>query len=52
MMLKLWFKKEILFLKLNLVVKILELACITIKDPGLYQISDKEETETTQQEKQ
>jgi hypothetical protein len=36
----------------NLVVKILELAGITIKDPGLYQISDKEETETTQQEKQ
>ena len=28
------------------------LAGITIKDPGLYQISDKEETETTQQEKQ
>ena len=36
----------------NLVIKILELAGITIKDPGLYQISDKEETETTQQEKQ
>jgi len=36
----------------NLVVKILELAGITIKDPGLYQISDKEETETMQQEKQ
>ena len=36
----------------NLVIKILELAGIAIKDPGLYQISDKEETETTQQEKQ
>jgi len=36
----------------NLVIKILELAGITIKDPGLYQISDKEETETIQQEKQ
>jgi len=36
----------------NLTIKILELAGITIKDPGLYQLADKEETETTQQEKQ
>ena len=35
----------------ELVIKILELAGITIKDPGLYQLVDKEETETVQQEK-
>jgi len=36
----------------NLVIKILELAGIVIKQPDLYQIADKEEIETTQQEKQ
>jgi hypothetical protein len=36
----------------NVIIKILGLAGITIKDPGLYQISDKEETETIQQKKQ
>ena len=36
----------------KLVIKILELACIVIKDPNLYQLVDKEETETLQQEKQ
>tara|TARA_R100000353_G_scaffold1221_2_gene1743 strand:- start:964 stop:1680 length:717 start_codon:yes stop_codon:yes gene_type:complete len=35
----------------TLVQKILQLAGITIKDPGLYQLTDKEENETTQQEK-
>ena len=36
----------------KLVIKILELAGIVIKDPNLYQLVDKEETETLQQEKQ
>ena len=36
----------------KLVIKILELAGIVIKDPNLYQLFDKEETETLQQEKQ
>ena len=36
----------------KLVIKVLELAGIVIKDPSLYQLSDKEETETIQQEKQ
>ena len=36
----------------QLVIKILELAGIVIKDPNLYQLVDKEETETLQQEKQ
>ena len=35
----------------TLVQKILQLAGIAIKDPGLYQLTDKEENETTQQEK-
>ena len=35
----------------TLVQKILQLAGITIKDPSLYQLTDKEENETTQQEK-
>jgi len=35
----------------TLVQKILQLTGITIKDPGLYQLTDKEENETTQQEK-
>ena len=35
----------------KLVIKILELAGIVIKDPSLYQLVDKEETETLQQEK-
>ena len=36
----------------NLVIKILELAGVVIKQPDLYQIGDKEEIETIQQEKQ
>ncbi len=36
----------------NLVIKILELAGVVIKQPDLYQIADKEEIETIQQEKQ
>ena len=36
----------------KLVIKILELAGIVIKDPNLYQLVDKEEIETLQQEKQ
>ena len=36
----------------NLVTKILELAGVIIKQPDLYQIADKEEIETIQQEKQ
>ena len=36
----------------KLVIKILELAGIVIKDPSLYQLADKEEIETIQQEKQ
>ena len=36
----------------NLVIKILELAGVIIKQPDLYQIADKEEIETIQQEKQ
>ena len=36
----------------KLVIKILEVAGIVIKDPNLYQLVDKEETETLQQEKQ
>ena len=36
----------------KLVIKILELAGIVIKDPSLYQLVDKEEIETLQQEKQ
>ena len=35
----------------TLVQKILQLAGIAIKDPSLYQLTDKEENETTQQEK-
>ena len=35
----------------KLVIKILELAGITMKDTGLIQVADKEETETIQQEK-
>ena len=35
----------------ELVIKILELAGITIKKPDLYQLADKEEIETIQQEK-
>ena len=36
----------------NLVIKILELAGVVIKQPDLYQIADKEEIQTIQQEKQ
>ena len=36
----------------KLVIKILELAGVVIKKPDLYQVGDKEETETVQQEKQ
>jgi len=36
----------------NLVIKILELAGVIIKQPDLYQIADKEEIQTIQQEKQ
>tara|TARA_R100001198_G_scaffold96527_1_gene86853 strand:+ start:28 stop:777 length:750 start_codon:yes stop_codon:yes gene_type:complete len=36
----------------NLVTKILELAGVVIKQPDLYQIADKEEIQTIQQEKQ
>tara|TARA_R110000824_G_scaffold114379_6_gene264856 strand:+ start:5321 stop:6058 length:738 start_codon:yes stop_codon:yes gene_type:complete len=36
----------------KLVIKVLELAGIVIKDPSLYQLADKEEIETVQQEKQ
>jgi len=36
----------------KLVIKVLELAGIVIKDPSLYQLVDKEEIETLQQEKQ
>ena len=35
----------------TLVIKVLELAGITMKDQGLMQVADKEEVETTQQEK-
>ena len=35
----------------NLVIKILELAGVVIKQPDLYQIADKEEIQTIQQEK-
>jgi len=35
----------------KLILKILELSGIEMKDAGLYQIADKEETENTQQEK-
>ena len=35
----------------ELVIKILSLAGITIKDPSLYQVGDKEEIEKIQQEK-
>ena len=36
----------------NLVIKILELAGVIIKQNDIYQIADKEEIETIQQEKQ
>ena len=36
----------------NLVIKVLELAGIVIKQPDLYQVGDKEEIQTVQQEKQ
>ena len=36
----------------NLVVKILALAGITLKDPGVYQIASSEDNKNTQQEKQ
>ena len=36
----------------KLVIKILELAGVVIKKPELYQVGDKEEIETVQQEKQ
>ena len=38
--------------EVNLVIKILGLAGITLKDPGLYQIAGTEDNKNIQQEKQ